>query len=206
MFGSEPAKRKYIIDELTQFAHNGNINKLVDNLNSVLKTPHQRLLLNEIKLFIPQNQQDLFDAINKSKIYESINDLPRSSSFIADLIAPNDQKDISNKLDATNRIPKGKRRVVLSRNKNDKFGLAVQGSKPVMIESVDANSHAQLSGLYANDVILTVNNMDVTEKNHKFLVELLKSSGLNPILEVSSKIILTASCLILKIIFLSRNR
>jgi S1-C subfamily serine protease len=81
-------------------------------------------------------------------------------------------------------IPTGIRRLVLVREKNEKFGMTLQGSQPVIIDSVDPNSPGDLSGLHANDVILSINDMDVSDKNHKFLVELLKSSGLNPIFEV----------------------
>ena len=73
----------------------------------------------------------------------------------------------------------------LLREKNEKFGLTLHGSQPVIINSVDLNSPADLSGLRSNDVILSINDMDVSDKNHKFLVELLKSSGLNPIFEVA---------------------
>ena len=55
---------------------------------------------------------------------------------------------------------------------------------PVLIESVDYNSPAYLCGMQANDVILSVNDMDVVEKNHKFLVDLLQSCGSSPVFEV----------------------
>ena len=73
---------------------------------------------------------------------------------------------------------------MLKKDKNDKFGLTLQGAMPVVIENVDFNSPAFLCGMRPNDVILSVNGMDVVEKNHKFLVELLQSSGSSPIFEV----------------------
>jgi C-terminal processing protease CtpA/Prc len=141
------------------------------------------LLLKEIKFFIPTNQQDLYENLNKNKIYESINDLPKSSPFIAELAT--EKQAINTAVYMPKKpIPTGIRRLVLVREKNEKFGLTLQGSQPVVIDSVDANSPGDLSGLHANDVILSINDMDVSDKNHKFLVELLKSSGLNPIFEV----------------------
>ena len=183
IFDNEPSKRKYILDELRIFNETKNIYKLVENLNATLTTPSQRLLLDEIKIFIPPHQQDLYHNLVKSKIYESINDLPKSMPFIAELAE--DKKSNIPLHVSESLVPKGIRRLVLLREKNEKFGLTLHGSQPVIINSVDLNSPADLSGLRSNDVILSINDMDVSDKNHKFLVELLKSSGLNPIFEVA---------------------
>lgn len=67
------------------------------------------------------------------------------------------------------------------------MGITLYGSKPVMIRTVDVNSPADHCGLLENDVILSINDIDVENKNHQFLVDFLQTSGQNPILEVMQK-------------------
>lgn len=63
IFSNEPDKRKFIINELKEYTEQGDMNRLASSLNRVLVTPQQRLLLNEIKPFIPSKQQTLFDNL-----------------------------------------------------------------------------------------------------------------------------------------------
>lgn len=74
--------------------------------------------------------------------------------------------------------------MVVKRGKNENFGFKLKGGKPVIVDSVDPNSPAELSGIYPNDVILSVNDMDAEDKSQRFLVEYLQNVGINPILEV----------------------
>lgn len=73
IFSDEPEKRKFIISELKEFTEQGDMSRLANSLNSVLVTPHQRTLLNDIKPFIPVKQQALFDHLtslhNSSMIF-----------------------------------------------------------------------------------------------------------------------------------------
>lgn len=63
MFENEPEKRKLVLNELKDFTETGDMYKLTSKLNSVLKTPQHRILLNEIKQFIPSKQQALFENL-----------------------------------------------------------------------------------------------------------------------------------------------
>jgi hypothetical protein len=63
MFENEPDKRKQIINDLKEFTDNGDMYKLASSLNDVLRTPQQRLILGQIKPFIPLRQQALFDHL-----------------------------------------------------------------------------------------------------------------------------------------------
>ena len=74
--------------------------------------------------------------------------------------------------------------MVVKRGKNESFGFKLKGGKPVIVDSVDPNSSADLSGIYANDVILSVNDLDVEDKSQRFLIEYLQNAGINPIIEV----------------------
>lgn len=76
---------------------------------------------------------------------------------------------------------------MIKRSGNESMGITLRGSKPTIINSVDPHSPADLSGLYENDVILAINDIDVEMKNHKYLVDFLQSAGQNPILEVIQK-------------------
>ena len=71
MFSNEPDKRRAVINELKLFTKTDNVRNLVENLSSMLTTPNQRLLLNEIKYFIPGHHQDMFESLTKNKIYQS---------------------------------------------------------------------------------------------------------------------------------------
>lgn len=73
LFSDDPEKRKFIINELKQYTDAGDMARLASSLNSVLVTPQQRALLNDIKPFIPLKQQPLFDHLtslhNSSTIF-----------------------------------------------------------------------------------------------------------------------------------------
>jgi hypothetical protein len=63
MFENEPEKRKQIISDLKEFTENGDMYKLTNSLNELLKTPQHRVILTQIKSFIPLRQQALFEHL-----------------------------------------------------------------------------------------------------------------------------------------------
>lgn len=77
IFSDEPEKRKFIMNELKEYTEQGDMNRLASSLNSVLVTPQQRTLLQEIKPFIPIKQQSLFDHLtslhNSSTVFNNNN-------------------------------------------------------------------------------------------------------------------------------------
>jgi C-terminal processing protease CtpA/Prc len=79
------------------------------------------------------------------------------------------------------------RRLMIKRSPNESIGITLRGSRPAIINSIDPNSPADLCGLFENDVILAVNDIDVEYKTHCYLVEFLKTAGLNPIIDVMQK-------------------
>ena len=72
VFLNDPDKRKCIINELKHFTERGDMYKLTDNLNKILRSLQQRVLLERIKPFIPIRQQALFEHLT-SQISSSIN-------------------------------------------------------------------------------------------------------------------------------------
>ncbi len=58
---------------------------------------------------------------------------------------------------------------------------------PVVIHSVDTNSPADRAGLKQNDVILTLNGVNVQNKCHRDLFRIIKNSNSNPKIEVIQK-------------------
>jgi hypothetical protein len=75
---NEPEKQKYIINELKVFSDSGDVYLLAENLNKILKKDHQRVLLEEIKPFIPGRQRSLFDNLTRSSPETPIQSPPSS--------------------------------------------------------------------------------------------------------------------------------
>ena len=83
------------------YSESGDVFKLASNLNQVLKTPAKKLLLTEIRPFVPQNQQTLFENLTGFK----------TSSFVSLNTSSNSNK-FESKPQLTSRslvVPKGKR-------------------------------------------------------------------------------------------------
>lgn len=55
------------------------------------------------------------------------------------------------------------------------------------MEYVEPNSPADLAGIKPNDVVLSVNDMQVEDKTHHYLYDLLQSVGTSPVIEVVQK-------------------
>lgn len=201
MFPNEPDKRKFILNELRKFTELGDMYRLASSLNSVLVTPPQRTLLNEIKPFIPTKQQALFENLtslhNSSTVFgpktslaqPAVNDqqqVDNNYTTIINKITPYIQEQ-TRKQSAyePNKIgPLGKRRVILKKNLNENYGFALKGSKPVIVDSVNQTSIASAAGLMPNDVILSINGVNVEDKTHRQLVELLSLAETSSVLEV----------------------
>lgn len=66
----------------------------------------------------------------------------------------------------------------------DHYGFTLKGSKPVLVDYVIPNSIAQKAGLLSNDVILSINGVNVEGKNHHDVDDMLNNCESNPILEV----------------------
>lgn len=54
----------------------------------------------------------------------------------------------------------------------------------MIVESVDYNSIAQKAGLQASDVVMSINGVNVENKNHLDVIDMLNNCELNPIIEV----------------------
>jgi S1-C subfamily serine protease len=61
------------------------------------------------------------------------------------------------------------------------------GGMPVTIHSVDPNSPSDRAGLKQNDVILTLNGVNVQNKCHRDLFRIIKNCNSNPKIEVIQK-------------------
>jgi S1-C subfamily serine protease len=61
------------------------------------------------------------------------------------------------------------------------------GGMPVIIYSVDPNSPADRAGLKQNDIILTLNGVNVQNKCHRDLFRIIKNTNSNPKIEVIQK-------------------
>lgn len=76
---------------------------------------------------------------------------------------------------------------MIKRKPNENIGITLRGSRPAVVNSIDPGSPADLCGLFENDIILAINDIDVENRNHRFLVDFLQTAGQNPILEVIQK-------------------
>jgi S1-C subfamily serine protease len=72
----------------------------------------------------------------------------------------------------------------MRKDKNDTFGFTFSVYNMIVVDLVERDSVADLAGLHANDVILSVNNMMVEDENLMFIVEALKRPRKNLVLEV----------------------
>jgi hypothetical protein len=64
------------------------------------------------------------------------------------------------------------------------FGFVLRGRKPLVVDAVDVGSPAQLANIYPNDVIISVDGLNVEYTPHRHLIEILKLSGPITTLEV----------------------
>jgi S1-C subfamily serine protease len=78
-----------------------------------------------------------------------------------------------------------KSEITMRKDKNDNFGFtfSVYGTT-IVVDSVEPGSVADMAGLHADDVVLSVNNMRVEDSNLNYLVDALKRPRKNLILEV----------------------
>ena len=74
----------------------------------------------------------------------------------------------------------------MKKNKNDSFGFTFSVHKFILVDLVETGSIAELAGLHANDIILSVNNINVNSGNIDYLAETLKRPRQNLVLEVCS--------------------
>lgn len=228
MFANDQNKRKQVIAELKSYTESGDIYKLSNNLNSLLKTPQQRQLINEIKPFIPLKHQVLFESLtttlsyaqqpmisppqfdlnNASELKEALSIFDTSNQQKKSNLKFNESVNVYSPIESSRQAkstqtmvnpnrksmrqqpavaPFGKRRVLVKRNSNESFGFKLRGHKPVSVEHVDLNSPAHIAGIYPNDVILSVNDMDVENKTHHYLYDLLQTVGASTVIEVMQK-------------------
>jgi hypothetical protein len=105
MFENEPDKRKQIISTLKEFTDTGDMSKLTGNLNELLKTSQQRVILGQIKPFIPQRQQAMFDNLT-SRTSSSVVIIPRVEIEPEPLVKPPSESE-QQKSDDSESIPSG---------------------------------------------------------------------------------------------------
>jgi S1-C subfamily serine protease len=72
----------------------------------------------------------------------------------------------------------------MRKDKSSNFGFTFSVYDKIVVDSVEPGSVADMAGLYADDVILSVNNMRVEDGNLNYLVEALKRPRKNLVLEV----------------------
>jgi hypothetical protein len=56
-------KRREIMDELKSFTQTADMPMLTRNLNNLLKSPQERLLLEQIRSFIPNDKKEAFEYL-----------------------------------------------------------------------------------------------------------------------------------------------
>lgn len=74
--------------------------------------------------------------------------------------------------------------MLIKRDPKEQYGFTLKGNKPVLVDSVDPDSLADKAGLRPNDVILSINGVNVEAKNHRDVVDMMNNCETNPILEV----------------------
>ncbi|XP_006817000.1 delphilin-like [Saccoglossus kowalevskii] len=161
----DPAKKDALLALLKQYARDKNVEHLAKTLTVLLNTPTQKQLLQEIRIFIPPSHRQKFDTA-----IASMNQQYRNEPANARELMP----------------PISKKRVVHINRIGGVFGFTLTGQTPVYIESVDPGGAAMKAGLHPGDRILELNGIDVKEKTHHQLIDLLKGSGNMPALMVET--------------------
>lgn len=68
VFGNESEERKIILNELKEYTISNDIYKLATNLNNLLKTKEQRVLIESILPFIPQRHQEKLKSLMSNEV------------------------------------------------------------------------------------------------------------------------------------------
>ncbi|XP_060551742.1 delphilin-like isoform X3 [Ruditapes philippinarum] len=170
ILGDDYEKKMAVVGVLKQYAEDRDIDMLARALSVILKTPHQRRLLRQIRPFIPPRQRIRFDDITRQQ-----------QQYMAKMKST-PEKSINGTPSASHKL--GQRRALQIVRENNSFGFVIKGSNPAYIETVDPNGAAEKGGLQPGDFVIKLNGIDVRKCSHAHLVQLLQDSGTAPILEV----------------------
>ncbi|EDO47906.1 predicted protein [Nematostella vectensis] len=205
----DSVKKGRLIKALNKYARDRHIEHLCKALVGILQTHIERKLLREIRFLIPNKHKPQFDvmvgmnselkrphhpvsampfdSLSRSSTTDDF-DFGESAQFRTWSSASSFQSQYSNQKGGINADPP--RSVPIKRGgPGAGFGFTLTGNAPVCVRSVDKGSPAAQARLKPGDHILEINGLNVRNKTHAHVVELLKGSGSQPTL-----LILSALC------------
>ncbi|XP_048576309.1 delphilin isoform X2 [Nematostella vectensis] len=200
----DSVKKGRLIKALNKYARDRHIEHLCKALVGILQTHIERKLLREIRFLIPNKHKPQFDvmvgmnselkrphhpvsampfdSLSRSSTTDDF-DFGESAQFRTWSSASSFQSQYSNQKGGINADPP--RSVPIKRGgPGAGFGFTLTGNAPVCVRSVDKGSPAAQARLKPGDHILEINGLNVRNKTHAHVVELLKGSGSQPTLLV----------------------
>ncbi|EDO48372.1 predicted protein [Nematostella vectensis] len=197
-------KKGRLIKALNKYARDRHIEHLCKALVGILQTHIERKLLREIRFLIPNKHKPQFDVMvgmnsELKRPHHPVSAMPfdslsrssttddfdsgESAQFRTWSSASSFQSQYSNQKRGINADPP--RSVPIKRGgPGAGFGFTLTGNAPVCVRLVDKGSPAAQARLKPGDHILEINGLNVRNKTHAHVVELLKGSGSQPTLLV----------------------
>ncbi|XP_062820768.1 delphilin [Anolis carolinensis] len=213
ILGDEPELKEKMFTILKQFAAERKVDDLAYALAMLFTKDSHRLLIDNIRIFIPRKHRQRFDEVvsqslisklcrSKSghpggRLRRSRSEDPRERLLVstrASSVPRSHEESLkglrqASSLVASNVGSGAARRTVRVYKGSRSFGFTLRGHAPVWIESVLPGSPADKASLKAGDRILFLNGLDMRNCSHEKVVSMLQGSGAMPTLVVEEGIV-----------------
>ncbi|XP_065898644.1 delphilin-like isoform X3 [Dysidea avara] len=176
-------KKTRLLALLKAYSKDKNVENLAHSLELVLINPMEKKLLKQIRLFLPPEHQRQFDVAVSVDSPDGGYDLAQRRNSQPNVGRPLGMR--SSRLGSVPNLSIATRLIQIDRSRRG-FGFTLSGSSPVFVQAIDHHGAATRAGLRAGDHILEINGINVRNATHSHVIKLLKGSGMNPTLLVSS--------------------